>query len=143
MGKLVFYILTFMLLFTLGISEESKKIAIVVNKSVTDKVFDKNILSDIYTLNKQFWEDGSKVVVIDKKGEDELKRKFYKRLNLSVSKLQRIWIRKQFSGKGKAPKTCKTQKEIIAIIENTPGAIGYVYSDSVSNNVRVIATISI
>ncbi len=133
----------FSFVITLGISEESKTISIIVNKSVTDDNFDQNILSDIYTLNKQYWQDGSKVVVVDKKGEDQIKIAFYKRLNLSISKLQKIWIRKQFSGKGQAPKTFKTQREIVNSIENTPGAIGYVHSDSISNNVRVIATITI
>ncbi len=133
----------FSFVITLGISEESKTISIIVNKSVTEDNFDQNILSDIYTLNKQYWQDGSKVVVVDKKGEDQIKLAFYKRLNLSISKLQKIWIRKQFSGKGQAPKTFKTQREIVNSIENTPGAIGYVHSDSISNNVRVIATITI
>ncbi len=141
--RVLFYILIFTFVVTLGISEESLSISIIVNKSVTDDNFDQNILSDIYTLNKQYWQDGSKVVVVDKKGEDQIKLEFYKRLNLSISKLQKIWIRKQFSGKGQAPKTFKTQREIVNSIENTPGAIGYVHSDSISNNVRVIATITI
>ncbi len=141
--KIILYIVLLLISSTPVIPDGAEKIAIIVHKSVKDKVFDKNIISDIYTLNKQFWEDGSKVVVVDRKGEDKLKEEFYKRLNLSVSKLQRIWIRKQFSGKGQAPKTYKTQKEILSIIESTPGAIGYVSSDSTSDNVRIIATISI
>ncbi len=141
--KKMLYILLIFIFSVVSYSEEQLTIAIVVNKSVKEKVFDKNILSDIYTLNKQYWEDGAKIVVIDKKGEDDLKSAFYKRLDLSSSKLQKIWIRKQFSGKGQAPKTFKTDSEILKEVQNTPGAIGYVALDSVNNNVRVIATISI
>ncbi len=141
--KSILYILLFFFVTITVTSEEDMQIAIIVNKSVPDKVIDKNILSDIYTLNKQYWGDGSKVVVIDKKGEDRIKALFYERLKLSSAQLQKIWIRKQFSGKGHAPMTYKTESEILKIIEDTPGAIGYISLDSVSSRVRVIATISI
>ncbi len=141
--KSILYILLFFFVAITVTSEEDLQIAIIVNKSVPDKEIDKNILSDIYTLNKQYWDDGSKVVVIDKKGEDIIKSLFYERLKLSPAQLQKIWIRKQFSGKGHAPMTYKTESEILKIIEDTPGAIGYISLDSVNSRVRVIATISI
>lgn len=117
------------------------KICIIVNKSVDIELLDKGQILDIYTLNTRHWEDGSKITLIDYNGYNRTKKRYYKYLGISYSKIQKIWLRKQFSGKAKPPITYKTEKEVVDIVASTTGAIGYVSASKVSNDVKIIATI--
>lgn len=128
------------LIFT-ALSQNSGEIAVVVNKSVTDSSFSRSKLIDIYTMNKTNWKDGTKVCLIDVKGDNPAKQKFYDALGVPYSQVKKIWIRKQFSGQASPPRTYNTEEEALEQIAQTPGAIGYAPADKVGDELRVIAVI--
>lgn len=112
------------------------QVSVIVNKSVSDKV-DKGKLKNIYTLKTQKWTDGTKIIVFDSK-ESGTSEKVYKEIGKSGSQLNKEWLRAQLTGEGKAPKKLKSDKEILEKVASTPGAIGYVSSSSVTDDVKVV-----
>lgn len=137
--KLIYILSLFILM---GINNELySQIYIIANKSVKDTNITKSKVIDIYTLNRLYWEDGSKIVLYDYKGDNSLKIKFFNFLNLSSANLQKIWLRKQFSGKAMPPRTYKTEKEIIEEVSSIPGAIAYVSTKNLPDNIIILAKI--
>ena len=48
-------------------------------------------------------------------------------------KFKMYWLRRVFTGKGQITKLTQTEKETIEFVEKTPGAIGYVFRESVTS----------
>jgi ABC-type phosphate transport system substrate-binding protein len=129
------------ILFWLANADVYGQISVIVHKSVATDPINSSRLADIYTLNSQQWKDGSRIQVVDYKGTKALKLEFYKSMNLTPSDMQKIWLRKQFSGKAVPPATFSSEEEVVQKVVSTPGAIGYVSANIVHDSVRVIATI--
>jgi ABC-type phosphate transport system substrate-binding protein len=128
-------------LVTLAWTEAGAQIAVVAHKSVAAEQVDLARLMDIYTLNSQQWKDGARIQVVDYKGAMPLKADFYKRLSTTPADMQKVWLRKQFSGKAIPPSTVKSEAELIEKVAATPGAIGYVSAGTEAQGVKVIATL--
>ncbi len=126
-----------------GIALAGEKIYIIVNKNVPEKKIEKESAIDIFTLNRQHWSDGTKIVPVDYKGNNELKTKYYEYLGISYQNMQKIWLKKQFSGKATPPATYKSEEEIIDEVGSTPGAVGYVSTSKLNKDVRIVAVIEL
>lgn len=137
--------LIILLLFSLSLlsyaNAEEDKLAVIANKNIGDFKLTQDQITDIYTLNKQHWNDGTKITVFDYKGNTKSKYKFYNYIGVPHSSIQRIWLRKQFSGKAMPPKTFRTSKEIIDEVKSTPGAIGYVPLSDVTKDVKILTKV--
>ncbi len=116
-------------------------ISIIVHESIDTSSIDKDELLDIYTLSKQRWEDNSRIQVADYKGSPAIRALFYDELNTSSNNIKRIWLRAQFTGRSTPPKVVNSVDEMIEIIIDFPGTIGYVPSTSVPANVKVLIEI--
>jgi ABC-type phosphate transport system substrate-binding protein len=131
--------LSFFLIIILCYNSIFCQISIIVNKSVPVKFLYKEKIIDIYTLNTQNWDNGTKIVVIDYKGENDTKSRFYDYLDFSFNKIQKVWLRKQFSGAGMPPQTYYDYRQVIEKVASTPGAISYIPSGMVTKEVNVVA----
>lgn len=116
-------------------------IAIIGNKVSTPNSLSIAELVNIYTLNTQRWGDNQKIVFFDLKGTHKIKDDFYKVLEVSPDDVRRIWLRKQFSGKATPPQALSSEEEIVSKVASIPGAIGYVRSDKVTKEVRILTEI--
>ncbi|MDQ1267029.1 MAG: hypothetical protein QG635_2182 [Bacteroidota bacterium] len=123
------------------ISNMEAQIYIIVNKSVNDTEISRTKLVDIFTLNKLYWNDGSKITVLDLKGESGTKTKFYNTLGFAYSDIRKIWLKKQFSGKAMPPKSIPDEKELVRQVAAQPGAIAYISGEYLNDDVKVIAKI--
>jgi len=116
---------------------------VIVNRSVPASSIAAKELLDVYTLNKVHWDDGSRITVFDlKRGKS--KEDFYAYLDMSEEDLQRIWLRKQFTGKARPPRSMANEDELIDMVNRTPGAIGYVSARKIpkKSNVRIVARVT-
>ena len=138
--KHLIIILTIIFAFALQAQAQSQ-IAIIANKSVKEGSVSRSTLVDIYTLNKLFWSNGSKITVVDLRGESSMKERFYDFLGFNYAQIQKLWLKRQFSGKSMPPVGCKTEKEIVEKVASTPGAIGYVSLKNVTKDVIVLVKI--
>ena len=100
-------------------------------------------LLDIYTLNIQRWNDGTRITVFDIKGGSKVKDTFYRFLEIKPEAMKRVWISKQFSGKALPPQSAESERDIVDNVAQTPGAIAYVSAAAVKgrDDVKVIAEI--
>ncbi len=121
------------------IASANAQVAVIVNNSVGEDALDQTKLAQIYTLKVKSWDDGSKIVVFDSK--DDISDQFYSYIGKSAADLRKEWMRAQLTGEGKAPKALKNDAEVIESVAATPGAIGYVSEASVTDKVKVVATI--
>jgi ABC-type phosphate transport system substrate-binding protein len=138
--RTIYKYILFILLILLQYSAHAQ-ISVIVNKNSGIKSLSKEKIIDIYSLNTQNWDDGTRISVIDFKGDNEVKTRFFDYLGISFSKMQKLWLRKQFSGAGLPPQTFRDYKEIIAKVSSTPGAIAYVPSHLVTKDVTIVVTI--
>ena len=134
----IFLIVLILFINSLALSQ----IAIITNKSVTNRTLSRENVIDIYSLNSQNWSDGTKIIVTDYKGDSETKNKFYGFLDFPFAKMQKLWLKKQFSGAGMPPQSYHSAKEIIEKVISTPGAIGYIPSSLATKEVNVVLVFS-
>jgi ABC-type phosphate transport system substrate-binding protein len=146
MNKILFRILltsvcAFVVMSFLSASTALAQVAVITHKATSIAALDNDKILDIYTLNTKNWGDGGKITLMEIKGDSPVKTRFYSALGTSFNEMQKLWLKKQFSGKGLPPTAISSEQEIVEKVANTPGAIAYVNVESVSKNVKVIATI--
>lgn len=119
----------------------AQSVAVIAHKSSPAQNLEADKILDIYTLNTKSWSDGSKITVFELKGDSPVKSRFYAALNTAFTEMQKLWLKKQFSGKGLPPTAVNSEQELLEKVANTPGAIAYVNAENVGKNVKVLATI--
>ena len=134
-------ILVFIVLLIVSVISVKAQVVVIVNKSVPVSSITAAKLLDIYSMSTKDWGNGTKIVVIDKKSDDDAKSKFYGYMGKPVAEMKKIWMRVQLSGEGKAPEALGSDEDIVKKVASTPGAIGYVHADKATGDVKVIATI--
>lgn len=64
---------------------------------------------------------------------------FYRRLvNKEPSEIKAYWSRLVFSGGSRPPYVAENREELVRLISNTPGAIGYLERSHVDNRLRIV-----
>ncbi|MFY8000512.1 MAG: substrate-binding domain-containing protein [Candidatus Kapaibacteriota bacterium] len=116
------------------------QVAVIAHKSTPIGAIDNDKLLDIFTLNTKNWSDGAKITLLEIKGDSPSKARFYAALGTSFQDMQRLWLKKQFAGKGLPPTALATEDEIIQKVASTPGAIAYVSADKAPKDVKILAT---
>ena len=117
-------------------------VVIIVNKNVADKSISKKDLKDIFLNKKSKWSNGKKVIPVTLKSGDIHKSFLKNYVSKTASQFSKYWKKLVFTGKAKAPKTFKNEKEMLAYVAKTPGAIGYVSSKTAKDS-KVVNTIAV
>lgn len=142
--KLPHLTLAFLLaaVFLLSGMEASAQTVVIVHASVSTKNLGSKELMDIYTLNTSRWESGARIAVFELKS-GRAKEAFHEFIGMSEEELKKIWLRKQFTGKARPPRSVPTEEALIDLVAETEGAIGYVSERSLKSgkDVRIVARI--
>ena len=133
--------LLFLFLLLAGTTAARAQVAVVAHKSVPAHDIDVRRLLDIYSLEETKWKDGTRIVLFDLKGKNDLKTQFYDYLGRRPEDMKRLWLRLILSGEGRSPTLLKSPEAVLDEIAETPGAIGYAPLAAVTDEVKVIATI--
>lgn len=131
----------FILLILITIAPLKSQIAIIANKSVPKQSLYSERILDIYSLNVQFWNNGTKIKVFDLKASNPIKERFFSKLGSSAVDIKKIWLKKQFSGKAMPPEALESEDEMLKRVAETPGAIGFINMSKVTKEVQVLATL--
>jgi ABC-type phosphate transport system substrate-binding protein len=115
------------------------QVVVIAHKSTPVAALENDKVLDIYTLNMKNWSDGGKITVLEVRGDSPAKARFYAALGTSFTEMQKLWLKKQFAGKGLPPTALPSEEEIAQKVASTPGAIGYVSVDKVPKDVKVLA----
>lgn len=96
-------------------------------------------LADIYLGKVSFLPDGSRVLPIDHRKNTEIREKFYQAVaDMDERQLNSYWSKLIFTGKGRAPRSLRDDREIIEYVADNPGAIGYIEGSSLDPSVQVL-----
>jgi ABC-type phosphate transport system substrate-binding protein len=79
---------------------------------------------------------------IDQGKESPLRRDFYQKISgKTLSQVEGIWAKIEFSGKGSAPKAYNSDAAVKKAVAADPTAIGYIDKASVDDTVKVLLTL--
>ncbi|MEJ2054812.1 MAG: hypothetical protein P8X42_12900 [Calditrichaceae bacterium] len=117
------------------------QVAIIANKSVPLNDIDKNQLMDYYSKDIKFWENGEPVILFNLKVKNKAHENFYKFLGKSSSRMKSVWLKKMLLGEGEPPEALNSEEEMLRKIINTPGSIGFINPDMVSEKVKLLKII--
>lgn len=134
------YLLLFLALFLGSIGIAQAQVAVIVHKDVAVDQVDSGTLEDIYALEQNKWDDGSRIVRFDLNAEDGVKQAFYGFIGTQASDIKKVWLRKKLSGEAQPPESIAASA-VVQKVSSTPASIGYVSADAVTDAVKVVATI--
>jgi len=117
------------------------QVVVIANKSVPLDTLGKTDLLDFYTGDIRRWSDKRPVVVLDLKPKNEARKIFYKFLGKSSSRMKSIWLKNMLSGEGEPPKAMNSEEEMLKIVLETAGAIGFISKNNVVPEVKVLALV--
>lgn len=99
----------------------------MVNESVMVEALSRSELRQIFTGQRQYWENGTKITVFVLQDSDELHRQFCRDiLQMFPYQLSRLWDQITYSGQGITPIRVTSYQALVDALENTAGSIGYV-----------------
>ena len=129
------YILLFVLGFSLTLSAQ---VAVIAHKEVPADEISHTELYDFYTGDIQKWNNGKPVIVLDLKPKSELKDQFYEFMGTTTSRIKSIWLKKMLAGEKDPPQAMETELEMLKKVASTPGSIGFVAEEKVTDKVKVL-----
>ncbi len=119
-------------------SLEEGGIQIIGNKTLPFDTLSRNDLIDIFKQTKTLWdqEEGINITLLQ---EGETHRLFvWQFFRKTPSQYRRYWKKLVFSGKGRTPMTFRSEKDLMAHVALTRGAIGYISDSTKPVGVKII-----
>ncbi|WP_233520584.1 type 2 periplasmic-binding domain-containing protein [Flocculibacter collagenilyticus] len=114
------------------------EVAVIVHPSNANTM-DEGAISRIFLGKAKSFPDGSQVVPISLAESSDTTKEFNKNvLNKSSSQLKAYWSKLVFTGKGTPPRAMDSEEEMIKLISTNPSMIGFVSSDKVTGDVKVL-----
>lgn len=125
--------------FLLSSSSLSAEIAIVVNKNNPVDNLALNELVKIFKADRQYW-DGEKIFILMRESTSWEKNIILKKVyQMSGDELNKFWLGKVFRGEiNNFPAVFGSENTIKKLIAAKPGAISFVNSRAVDDNVKVL-----
>lgn len=116
-------------------------IIVIGNRSVPASQLAPKEIQKIYLGKKKNWSNGLKVVFV-KLGKGDVSKKFLKSyVKKNPSMYNKYWKKKMFTGSGTPPIVFEKEKDLVAYVAKTKGAVGYVSSKSYSESVKFLSVL--
>ena len=127
----------------LFIHNTNAQVAVIAYKTAPIRDISSSELLDFYTGDVRYWSNDDPVIVFDLESKGETKKTFYNFLGKSTSRMKSIWMKRMLSGEGDPPEAIQSEEELLQKVAKTKGAVGFISSDKVSEDVKVLAIIEI
>jgi ABC-type phosphate transport system substrate-binding protein len=120
----------------LGMGSAQAEIVVVVNTAnQASRMFSEQAAQFFLGKSNQF-------TPIDQGKESAIRRDFYQKIaSKSLSQVEGLWAKIEFSGKGTMPKSYASDAAVKKAIAADPMAIGYIDKASVDDTVKVLLTL--
>ena len=119
-------------------SAHAGDVIIIANKNAPASSMSKEDIRIVFLAKKDQWDNGQKIDFVILQDCPEHADFLMKYLKKTSSQFQRYFKTLIFTGKGRAPRAFKTEKELVAYVAATEGAIGYVSTGTDISSVRVL-----
>lgn len=117
----------------------SQDILVIVNPELPVQSLSPQGIRAIFTMRWNTWEDGTPIKVYVLGDDHDVHARFSKYvIGVFPHQLRKAWDRLVFSGTGQSPIQVSNEEEMIIKISSTRGAIGYITSDKVNENVKQV-----
>jgi len=118
----------------------AEEYAVIVHPDNTSE-FDQGTIERLFLAKQKTFPSGEQAVPIEIKRPSKERETFNKKvIGKSDIQIRTYWAMLIFSGKGKPPKQVDTQEQVIELVSHNRNMVGYVASDHINNEVRVIFT---
>ncbi len=115
------------------------ELAVIVNPEAGVVELTRAQLINIFFGRQRRLPSGQAALPIDLAGEGGVKAQFYGKLvEKSLAEVRSYWARLVFSGQGSAPWQAQSTDEVLGIIEENRGAIGYIPAHQADHRVRIV-----
>ena len=126
-------------LFFIGEVQAKRQYQVVAHPDVIEKDLSVNVLRAIFSMRLRTWPNGKAIKVFVLEDNDALHHDFSKeKLKVFPYQLRLAWDRLVFSGTGQAPINVSSQEEMRSKVASTPGAIGYLETTYISDDIHVL-----
>ena len=124
-------------------SADAAGLAVIVNPQSGVQQMSKAEVIHIFMGRQKRLPSGAKAVAVDQGAETAAKADFYARLvGKDLSEINSYWARLIFSGQGSPPMQAESADDVVEIVGNNKGAIGYVDSGQADERVKIVFTLS-
>ncbi len=140
MKKIIFLLvlLGIFLFDSLSSAQEIESYKIIVNGSNPISSMTKDQISKLFLKKVTKWKNGQKVLPLDLTGTSPVRQDFSKEiLGRNVWAIKAYWQKQIFSGRGVPPPEKSSDREVLAYVQENPGAIGYISASAVAIKYKV------
>ena len=135
--KLMIGLCTIVVIALFTVTAGYAEVVVIANKSVTTDNINLKDLKKIFLGKKTYWDDNKKITLFVLSKSDTHKEFVRKYLGKSTSQFTNYWKQQLFTGKGMMPHRTKAE-EILAKVQQTEGAIGYIDAELATSDVKKI-----
>lgn len=112
--------------------------AIIVHPSNQTEITER-LIQNLYLGRTNEFADGQSAEPLDLDPKDPLHEAFLRTVvRQRAVQYRRHWSQTLFTGGGEPPEQLSSQMEVVRLVSENPAMIGYVHSDQVTDNVRVV-----
>ncbi len=109
---------------------QAMAVEVIVNSDVPEQAISQSTLRAIFSMHMRQWPNGRPIKVYILPEQNSAHVLFAKEvLNTFPYQLRRSWDVLVYSGSGQAPSVAESPQEVLQKVSSTPGAIGYVPDD--------------
>ena len=118
-------------------ASDSAELKVIVNAGLAERVVDKGFLSDVFLKKVTRWSSGETAHPADQRPDTAVRREFSRTiLKRTVAAVRSYWQQRIFSGRDVPPPELDSDASVVAYVERTAGAVGYVSSAAKLGNTR-------
>ena len=114
------------------------EVIVIANKNVSESSLSTAEIKDIFLGEKTSWADNNRINFVVLKDDEVHKTFLDKYVNKTPMGYNSYWKKLVFVGKGKAPRSFSSPKELVDYVAQTDGAIGYISSEDKTAEVKII-----
>jgi hypothetical protein len=108
-------------------ASEPAELKIIIHPSNAARAVDKGFLSDAFLKKVTRWPSGETIRPLDQRPDTAVRRAFTRAiLKRTVAAVRSYWQQRIFSGRDVPPPELDSDESVVAYVERTPGAVGYV-----------------
>ena len=137
--RLTWLVYAIWLMLSVSVHAQSAEILVISHPEVNQDAVNQMQLRRIFSLKQRTWNDGSPIsLIVLSSDNDQHVAILCQQLKIFPYQLEREWNKLIYSGQASPPFVAVSSAEMQSLVTSTPGAIGYLYSESASANVNII-----
>lgn len=132
-------LLCLLVIVPLATHANAQDIKLIANPDVQVDALSAADVKNIFLGKKTNWDNGAKITFFISEETATHKAFLKSYVGESAARYKKIWRRRVFSGRGKAPKSSSSDKEMVDLVSKNSGAIGYVSAQSDAGRSKILS----